>query len=133
MPTTYVLNQIFRGSGPEVVRCRSPQAYLPYKCRPRVEHDDIDDNMAIVAQITRTLFTRRIFKLQRRFLFFCASAEKFFLLKLIIGSIQLEAPVIFRLEGLGLRHRCDLERVERASRPHGECRQRRIYTTMVHA
>lgn len=77
MPTTYVLNQIFRGSGPEVVRCRSPQGYLPYKCRPRVEHDDIDDNMAIVAQITRTLFTRRIFKLQRRFLFFCAAAEKF--------------------------------------------------------
>jgi len=29
--------------------------------------------------------------------------------------IQLEAPVIFRLEGLGLRHRCDLERVERGA------------------
>ncbi len=76
MPTTYVLNEIFLGSGPEIVRCRSPQGYLPYKCRPRVEHDDIDDNMAIMARITRTLFTRRIFKLQRRFLFFCAAAEK---------------------------------------------------------
>lgn len=76
MPTTYVLNEIFRGSGPEIVRCRSTQGYLPYKCRPRVEHDDIDDNMAIMARITRTLFTRQIFNLQRRFLFFCAAAEK---------------------------------------------------------